>query len=123
MARHYFSRFECGHPNCTEFQTYESTRRADQADLNRRYGNKKWRCVRHSQPDQVLGLTNRVIVHEAECREHFYESKSIGLFWGGGSGFVHGPGFKAFAKDFPAGTVLRITAEVIPPPTDAGGAG
>lgn len=43
-----------------------------------------------------------------------------GLFWIGegessGSGFTFGPGFKAFATDFPEGTQLRITAEVVIP--------
>lgn len=28
---------------------------------------------------------------------------------------MHGPGFKAFAEDFPDGTVLRVTAEIILP--------
>lgn len=115
MARQYLSRFECGHPGCGEFATYESSRRADQADLYRRYGNKQWRCIRHSQPDQVLSLQNPRLTHTVVSREHHYEGKSIGLFWGGGSAFTAGPGFKAFAKDFPAGTVLRVTAEVIPP--------
>lgn len=119
MARQYLSRFECGHPGCKEFATYESSRRADQADQYRRYGNKQWRCVRHSQPDEVLALDNQRLVRDVACREHFYEGNSIGLFWGGGSGFAHGPGFKAFAKDFPAGTILRVTAEIIAPPAES----
>jgi hypothetical protein len=46
------------------------------------------------------------------------------LYWGkdeAWNGFSHGPGFKAFAEDFPAGTRLRITAEIIFPqePRDA----
>ena len=111
MARRpYLSRFQCGHDDgCREFQTYESDTRADQAALYGRYGNGKWRCIRHSQPDSVLGLTNLRRVYEIASDE-----RPHGVFWGH-SGFVSGPGFRAFAKDFPAGTVLRVTAEVIPP--------
>jgi hypothetical protein len=48
------------------------------------------------------------------------------LFWfpeGGprtGSGFQHGPGFRAFANDFPVGTRLIVTARLeLPCPTAA----
>jgi hypothetical protein len=42
------------------------------------------------------------------------------LFWyspdrRGASGFSYGPGFKAFAKDFPEGTQLIVTTRVITP--------
>jgi hypothetical protein len=37
------------------------------------------------------------------------------LFWNTGSGFIYGSGYKAFADDFPEGTILRITAEIILP--------
>lgn len=45
-----------------------------------------------------------------------------GLFWLGGgfdSGFTHGPGFKAFAKDFPEGTKIHIVVTVEVPDADA----
>ncbi|AYD83936.1 hypothetical protein SEA_GETALONG_76 [Gordonia phage Getalong] len=41
-----------------------------------------------------------------------------GKFWAR-HGFVTGPGFKAWADDFPAGTTLIVTAEVVLP--EAGG--
>jgi hypothetical protein len=31
------------------------------------------------------------------------------------SGFVYGPGFKAFADDFPEGTQLVVTARIVMP--------
>lgn len=40
-----------------------------------------------------------------------------GKFWGS-SGFIHGPGFKAYPNDFPEGTIIRITAEVILPQSE-----
>lgn len=37
-----------------------------------------------------------------------------------GSGFLSGPGFAAYGKDFPPGTVFRLRAEVILPEPEAG---
>jgi len=109
MKRPYLSRFECAHPGCRETANYESFTRAEQAETQRRYYG-KWRCARHSQPQEVLSPTNRKIIHEEVSRQEPH-----GLYWGH-SGFQYGPGFRAFAKDFPAGTVLRVTAEIIVPP-------
>lgn len=115
MRRQYLSRFQCGHDGCGEAQTYESTTRADQADQYRRYGNGKWRCVRHIRPDEVLSLTNRTRTDETVSERRFSDSgRDIGLYFGH-FGSVSGPGFKAFARDFPEGTILRVTAEIIPP--------
>jgi hypothetical protein len=119
MARHY-SRFECGFSGCSEIANYESATRSEQTKLYQMYGQGRWRCTRHSQPDTVLGASNPRRSYDVACSEHFYESRSTGKYWGAGSGasgFVYGPGFRAFAKDFPIGTVLRVTAEIIFPAT------
>lgn len=122
MARAYgMFRAKCGHEGCAEVARYEADRRADYIDLERRYGNGKWRCVRHTRPDEVLSANNPIIVHEMKTMPAHST-----LFWGidaPSNGFAHGPGFKAFAEDFPEGTVLRITAEVIVPPALKGGDG
>ena len=114
MGREYLSHFPCGHPGCTEHGHYSSSTRADQADLQRRYGNKQWRCVRHTRPDEVLSMQRRVIRTEMASG-----SEPHGIYWGH-SGFVSGPGFKAFAKDFPPGTIIAVTAEIIPPHSEPG---
>lgn len=108
MGRRYHSRFECAHEGCPEWTIFEHDTRKEQSDCyQRQYG--KWRCIRHQNPEQLLGLNNRKLVHEvvADQRPH-------GVYWGH-HGFLFGPGFKAFAKDFPAGTILRVTAEIITP--------
>jgi len=114
MARTYgIFRASCGHEGCTEFARYEADNRRHYIDLSDRYGNGKWRCVRHSQPNEVLSANNLRIVNELRV----LESRGT-LYWGKDtpfSGFSHGPGFKAFAEDFPEGTVLRITAEIVSP--------
>lgn len=113
----YAVRAECGEPGCREVANYEADTRKDQRRLYEKYGNKQWRCVRHSRPDEMLGPENRRIVWESVSQEKFYEGSSIGLYWGS-SGFLSGPGFRAFTKDFPEGTTLRVTAEIVlPTPT------
>jgi len=56
---------------------------------------------------------------EAEARRSDKYPHLEGLFWHGPgfltSAFAHGPGFKAFADDFPPGTRLRVTVEIVPP--------
>src|ERR1044072_5050018 len=108
-------RFRCGHPGCEEFARYEADNRYHAIEMDKRYGNGKYRCVRHSQPDSVLSADNSKIVDELISLKEPH-----GLYWGNETawgGFAHGPGFKAFAEDFPAGTVLRVTAEIILPAT------
>lgn len=111
-------RFECGHEGCRESVTYRYPTMRDRADSYelRNYQGGKWRCIRHSQPNEVLGPDNLEIktAYTSERREH-------GIFWGS-YGFMHGPGFKAFCADFPAGTKLIVTARIeLPQPATEGG--
>jgi hypothetical protein len=76
------------------------------------YSNGRWFCVRHSKPNEVLSLENR-----ETCAELISEERPYGRYFGN-FGFVHGPGFKAFAKDFPAGTKIIVTARLVLPEED-----
>lgn len=105
MSRSMSLRKTCTEPGCKEFGLYTDLTR----EAYNRLARQPWACVRHTRPDENLSLTNRK-------RETVYENRQIdglGLFWNGSSGFMHGPGFKAFAEDFPAGAKIRVTAEVI----------
>lgn len=103
------SRFPCGHDGCPEAGRYEYANLAEARRLQSDYGGGKWRCVRHTKPDEVLSVTNLRRTYEITSRQETY-----GRFFGHW-GFTSGPGFKVFAKDFPPGTVLRVTAEIIMP--------
>lgn len=108
----------CGHPDCQKSTLYEVDDRREYNDLLKRYGNGKWRCVEHAQPEKVLSSDNYKTVeelHVIECRGRLYWGKEEAS-----SGLSYGPGFRAFAKDFPPGTVLRITAEIVMPSTQPG---
>lgn len=106
--------FTCGHEGCTERAIYRYQTRRDMMESfeGKHYSNGRWRCVRHTKPDEVLSASNRATRHELVLEE-----RPHGKFFGH-SGFVHGSGFKAFAKDFPVGTKIVVSTEVIFP--DAG---
>lgn len=103
-------RFNCGHEGCGEFARYEAYDQRDRTRLHQSYGNGKYRCVRHDQPDRVLSAENRVKTYECETYDLPH-----GRYWTNDSGFIFGPGFKGFASDFPVGTKLRVTAEIVLP--------
>lgn len=121
MARREYSFSpQCVHDGCSERAHYVFTTRRDQtqtmADVRKRGG---WRCTRHSQPDAVLTVHNpdRETVLVSYETDFGYGGKTHRFFAPqgqekGGSGFVHGPGFKVFAEDFPAGTRLIVTARI-----------
>ena len=109
--RNYVVRAKCHYPGCTEVARYEASTRKEEAEIYQRYA-RDWLCVRHTRPDEVLSPTNALRSTELVCQQESY-----GRFFGG-QGFISGPGFKIYAADFPAGTKLRVTAEVILPPED-----
>lgn len=104
-------RAKCGHEGCTEHATFDASSRAELMRLDRDVGYGRWRCVRHSQPNEVLSPTNLVRVWEDTSQQLPH-----GVFFTN-AGFLFGPGFKVFAADFPPGTRLRVTAEIILPET------
>lgn len=112
--RRYPLRVSCGYKGCRENGHYEAENRAHYTELLEKYGNGKWRCVRHIKPEEVLSPTNLRRQHEIVSEHSYYEGKSIGLYWNRFD-MVSGPGFKAYANDFPEGTKIIVTAEIVLP--------
>jgi hypothetical protein len=106
--RNYRCSARCHHEGCKETTYWNCDSREHYLRVEARYA-RNWMCIRHSTPSEVLSAENPRIVHEIAS-----DKRDFGVFWGG-SGFMHGPGFKAFCSGFPPGTILRVTAEVIPP--------
>lgn len=106
-------RFVCGHEGCTETANYRYQTRRDLMESFelKHYSDGRWRCTRHTRPDEVLSLTN-----PRAGTELIVEERPHGKFFGN-FGFISGPGFKAFACDLPTGTKIVITAVVIPATT------
>jgi hypothetical protein len=94
----------CVEGGCREYALYEYTRKTDPRV-------KDWRCARHTRPEEVLtiGASRTTTLTVVEL--------SHGKFWradgkSAGSGFTYGPGYRAFAGDFPAGTRLVVSVQI-----------
>jgi len=104
----------CTHAGCNEVAIYSYDSRKECASHAKR--RSEWKCTRHQDVDQVLSVDNL-------CRKTVLTAtksdRASGLYWHNGkrlgSGFVFGDGYKAFAKDFPEGTKLTITAQIDAP--------
>lgn len=103
----------CQHEGCSESGLFEYTSQRDMAagDAFRA----SWRCTRHRYPDELVqpnslprtvGLT--VVVRDGLC---YWLADGSAC----GSGFVHGPGWRAFANDFPEGTRIEMDVRVVLP--------
>lgn len=104
-------RFVCGHAGCTETANYRYSTRRDMMESFelKHYSDGCWRCVRHSRPNEVLSAENPETVAELTVEEKLH-----GHYFGS-MGFIHGPGFRVFAKDFPPGTKVIVTARLVLP--------
>jgi len=134
------SRVNCAKPGCREVAHFEYDSQRERAEAERRRRDAPWRCTRHTNEEQVLSgdNTERTVTltavrrrnpsYERELAEYeaaiarrsnfarepseFYD----GLTWAGHhSALVTGPGFKAFANDFPEGTRLVVNIRVETP--------
>ena len=112
--RRYTRRMQCEDPGCSEIRLAEfSTRREERDDYQQ---CKTWLCIRHRAPHKVLCLTNRKRVTEIEALPSKSYPNLDGLFWRGdcmSSRFVSGVGWQAHANDFPKGTRIHVTVEVL----------
>ena len=108
--REYKLQKRCAHEGCAEIGrwTYETAR-----DLAASYEQRNvYRCVRHTDPGSVLSAQNPMTEVVLTCKS---SDRAPGLYWEGRSGLHTGPGFKAWAADFPEGTRLIVTARIETP--------
>lgn len=105
MSR-YTLRKVCAEPGCKEIAFFGyDTQRELRAST---YRSRDWLCTRHAYPDEVLSAWNPTTEHVMVSKRGAADR----LYWNGSSGFTFGPGFKAFADDFPEGARLVVTAHV-----------
>jgi hypothetical protein len=131
----------CADKGCDDTTFYLYTSQREYREIWERQQKDPWTCSRHREPDKVLRPDNpstTVTLVASKVRNSRYDRDLAdyeaavarrsayarkpdefipGLYWlpeggGHGSGFTHGPGFKAHADDFPEGTRLTITATV-----------
>lgn len=112
MKRQYSYNVKCNQEGCNEWGHYVYNTKKE---YNEGYvRNKGFKCVRHSKPDSVLSVENKIIISEQIAKKSSYPNLTEN-FWDGKNGFTYGNGYRAFAKDFPEGTILKVTAEIILP--------
>jgi hypothetical protein len=108
-------RLRCATQPCGEVAYWEFDNQRDYVAHAKRVT--EWRCLRHEHPGKVLGLNNlktEWLSDPALPSERYPNIDRADLFFGG-SGFLHGDGYNAYASDFPVGTRIRVTAEVLLP--------
>jgi len=115
---------QCTEPGCREVSMRVYDNRTEQREDSK--SHKSYKCLKHARPSEVLSPERRTITTELVNQPGSMSLIKDKCFWGEPglprSGFVYGPGFKAFAGDFPIGTVLRITATVeLPADPNMGG--
>lgn len=112
--RKYTLRWSCAEEGCREFDFSEVSYKADYIDAQRRQRANPWKCLRHDHPEAVLSPTNRertFVITSGKSERHPHLDN---LFWDRPftTGFTSGPGFKAYADDFPEGTKIIVTTRV-----------
>lgn len=123
MSREYTIRLICAEPDCRETSFTTASTRAEEASIRRRYADRPYRCTRHRNPEEVLSETNRERSVVITARKSKKFPHLDGLFWDYpfATGITSGPGFKAYADDFPAGTKIVITVRLELPESHDGG--
>lgn len=107
--RGYRNTLHCSHPGCAETSSTVYDTRKDEA---RGYEYRRtWKCIQHMAGEAHMTPANA----RRELTLTVYE-EPFGKFWAPiQNGFAHGPGFQAFAKDFPVGATLVVTATLAMP--------
>lgn len=108
-------RIHCGQQNCHAITIYEVDNLKEQSRILREEGHGKWKCIKHSDLEELLNLNRLQTTKIFKAIQSPRHPDLTQLFWNGSFGLQFGPGFKAFANDFPPGTILKITAEIILP--------
>jgi hypothetical protein len=109
----------CAEPGCTEVTIVSCKTRKRHIEAYSKYNG--WKCLEHKYPERNLTPTNRKIICEITAKVPEGWRHSPKLFWHGGritSGYASGEGWQANSDNFPEGSIIRITAEVILPDDD-----
>lgn len=109
-------RVKCAKEGCCEISRFAYDTKPEYSEgYKRLHGN--WRCSRHSQEEKVLTLERLQSNYEKEFVVVVRADIGGKHFWNGSNGFASGDAFKAWAKDFPAGTKLIVesTARIVLP--------
>ncbi len=111
-------RIVCSEDDCHESDLYVYPNKTEAREARVQWATRPYKCVRHTTPNTVLSADNPTRTHVLTAFEGARESRRYEHVWRvsadarSGSGYERGPGFQAFAKDFPPGTRLIVTARI-----------
>lgn len=107
--------FRCKHEGCTESCLISYDTQAERREIAGRLYYRNYLCIRHANPEKLLTPESGAVQSVVVC-----EQREYGRFWvaegsGSANGFSHSSAHNAYAKDFPPGTRLVVTAYTITP--------
>lgn len=103
---------KCKHLGCKEWTRISYDTRRESREPKAIEFRSTWKCSRHSRLGDVL---SREGANSEKQKIVTVVQKGEGKCFDGIFGIISGPGFKAFADDFPEGTKIFVTAKVILP--------
>lgn len=111
--REYHLTRQCVGDDCHEVERHTYDTQREYFEASRRYANRPYRCSRHQPENLQPNSSGRHVTitcqhPDAKLFPHSQDSHT----WSDGSGFTFGPGFNAFAEDFPIGAKIHITISV-----------
>lgn len=111
MKREWPLRVPCTEPGCIEAANYRYDTKRDMLESFELKHRATYKCLRHSKGSGVLTMANTKVEWTSDASRQ----ESYGRFFSS-SGVIVGHGYYVAAKDFPAGTRVKITCEVLIPP-------
>lgn len=114
----YFIR-HCEADGCREVDRIECRSQHEYVETALIYRNRPYFCSRHQPTNLKPDSPERhvvIVCEHADVKK--YPRLQDEHFWSDGSGFTYGPGFNAYAEDFPLGAKIHIRISVeLPNPT------
>lgn len=108
---------KCEEPTCHDYARYEYDNQREYAEAVRR--NRKYRCSRHALGRTVLSPTTLRSEWISEPSKPLKDYPSDPYRSFGSCGVLIGPNYYAEGRDFPIGTRIKITVEVLLPESGA----
>jgi hypothetical protein len=105
--------YTCAYPGCVESGCSDYASQRELAELKAL--RKEWMCMRHKRAHEILSsvatekIHVMVVTSKSESNHRYWADEGSPLLK---SGIQSGPGFMAYAEDFPVGTRLIVTARI-----------
>jgi hypothetical protein len=111
--REYHLTRQCVGDGCHAVERHTYNTQREYFDAQRQYANRPYHCARHRPENLQPDSGKRHVVITCDHADAIaYPNIQDMHFWSTGSGYAFGPGFNAYAEDFPIGAKIHITISV-----------